>query len=138
MIREFFLKVAPYVQNPPSVLLMSGEETDCSRYCIAAWDPFIVIRSKGLHASIWNKGDTSKLTPYEAFLYIDHIIEQVSKKTPLYEDPFIGGFIGYISYEYKNMIEPNLPQSALDDLGLPDMFFIFPSKVLIFDKKKLN
>ena len=78
-------------------------------------------------------------TSMERFLFSDgKIIDQISKKIPYRDDPFVGGFMGYISYEFKNVIEPHLPQRAKDDLGLSDLFFIFPSKVAVFDKKKLN
>ncbi len=139
-MKDFFIKVAPYIKNPFSVLLMSGEETDCSRYCIAGWDPLLVVSSKGNQAQIWNTKENTiqKFTSSDALLFIDKIIDKISKKIPYRENPFVGGFMGYISYEFKNVIEPHLPQNAKDDLGLPDLFFVFPSKVAVFDKKKLN
>ncbi len=139
-MKDFFFKVAPYVKNPFSVLLMSGEETDCSRYCIAGWDPLFVVSSKGNEARVWDKRKDAieRLSPSDALLFIDKIIDQISKKIPYRDDPFVGGFMGYISYEFKNVIEPHLPQKAKDDLGLLELFFIFPSKVAVFDKKKLS
>ncbi|RLB09910.1 MAG: hypothetical protein DRG27_03900 [Deltaproteobacteria bacterium] len=139
-MKDFFFKIAPYVKRPFSVLLMSGEDTDCSRYCVAGWDPLLVISSKKEQAHVWNTKENviQKLTPSDALLFIDRIIDQLSKDISYREAPFVGGFMGYISYEFKNVIEPHLPQKAKDDLCLPDLFFIFPSKVVVFDKKKLS
>jgi para-aminobenzoate synthetase component 1 len=139
-MRDFFLRIAPYVKEPFSVLLMSGEDTDCSRYCIAGWDPLLVVSSKGNKAQVWDarKNSIQFFTPSSALHFIDSTIAQISCHVPYKEPPFVGGFMGYISYEFKNVIEPHLPQSAEDDLGLPDFFFIFPSTVVVFDKKKLS
>ncbi len=135
-MRNFFYKIAAYMRMPFSVLLMSGEEIDCSRYCIASWDPLIIVSSKGDRAKIWERGKGIKeKASWEAISFIDQTVEELSNRIPYYEDPFIGGFTGYISYEYKNLIEPHLPQNAKDDLMLSDMLFIFPSKILVFDKK---
>ena len=137
-VEDFFFKVAPYMRYSPSILLLSGEQTDCSRYCIAGWDPLIILYSKGKGARLWIKErDISmELSCYDVLPYIDECINHLSKEIGLDSCPFRGGFMGYIAYEYKNMVEPCLTQMAQDDLKLPDMFWIFPSRIMIFDKKE--
>src|SRR5262245_44959641 len=39
--------------------------------------------------------------------------------------PFLGGAVGYFSYECKNRVEPGLGRLATDDLGLPEAYFLF-------------
>src|SRR6185503_20623948 len=46
--------------------------------------------------------------------------------------PFSGGAVGLIGYDYVRFLErlnPSLP----DDLGHPDLHFVFPELVLVFD-----
>ncbi len=45
---------------------------------------------------------------------------------------FYGGAIGYMGYDVIRHIE-KLPDSAVDDLNLPDLFFIFTDTLLVFD-----
>lgn len=39
--------------------------------------------------------------------------------------PFLGGAIGFISYNAKSWIEPKLKRLKKDDLRLPDLYFLF-------------
>jgi anthranilate synthase component 1/para-aminobenzoate synthetase component 1 len=45
---------------------------------------------------------------------------------------FSGGAVGYVSYNAGRFIE-KLPDTAEDDLSLPDMMFIIPGKLAVFD-----
>lgn len=45
---------------------------------------------------------------------------------------FIGGFIGYLSYDLKNFIE-SLPQTSEDDMGIPLYQFMYFSHLIAFD-----
>ncbi|NMS88537.1 aminodeoxychorismate synthase component I [Clostridioides difficile] len=46
--------------------------------------------------------------------------------------PFIGGAVGYLSYDLGNYME-ELPRSAVDDIGMPDMYFGFYNHVIVVD-----
>lgn len=46
--------------------------------------------------------------------------------------PFIGGAVGYLSYDLGNYIE-ELPRSAVDDIGMPDIYFGFYNHVIVVD-----
>ncbi len=45
---------------------------------------------------------------------------------------FIGGFVGYFSYDLKNYIE-KLPQTAVDDVGVPLYYFMYFSDILAYN-----
>ncbi len=133
---EFFFLFSPYMKDI-AVMLLSGGESDCSRYCIAGWDPIIILKAKGKSGILWSKNEgMRKFSSFQLIKYIDYLIDKIGH--PCEEIPFTGGFLGYVAYEYKNIIEPILPQTAKDDLKLPDFFWIFPSKVAVFDKTKKN
>lgn len=91
---------------------------------ILAFDPVLVFQSKGplcefnyqtastrVFGNPWNIFET-RFSQFE-------LIPQQLESKPL------GGAIGYFGYDMKNSIEPGLPQSAQDDLELPDSFFGF-------------
>ncbi|MGI8602911.1 MAG: anthranilate synthase component I [Verrucomicrobiales bacterium] len=48
---------------------------------------------------------------------------------------FHGGAVGFLSYDAVRYFEPTVPQSARDDLGLPDMAFMIADTVVIFDHR---
>jgi anthranilate synthase component 1 len=50
------------------------------------------------------------------------------------EPPFVGGAVGYISYDWVSELEPvPLPDAHLDDAGLPRMRFMLAESVIAFD-----
>ncbi len=49
---------------------------------------------------------------------------------------FTGGAVGFIGYEYVTRIEPSVPAVAIDELGLPLLYFMLADSLLIFDRAK--
>lgn len=49
---------------------------------------------------------------------------------------FTGGAVGFIGYEYVTRIEPTVPAPAVDELGLPMLYFMLSDSLLIFDRAK--
>jgi para-aminobenzoate synthetase component 1 len=131
----------------PAVALVSGGNLDCARHGILAWDPLLILRAKERVCSLERGGGSMAWLgdPLEA---IDEVIEATRPAggqgcsldggldEMLAEGlPFAGGLVGYAAYELKNQIE-RLPQSALDDLGLPEMFWLMPGQVLIHQRRE--
>lgn len=130
--QDFLSKAREISQSAYSIVLLSGGSLDCSRYSIACWNPFCCIKAKG-RAITYETSDkviTWQGDPLEA---LDKILEKFLPDFPLKAAPFSGGLVGYAAYELKNTIE-RLPQTAKDDLDLPDMFFFIPSKILVHDR----
>jgi anthranilate synthase component 1 len=48
--------------------------------------------------------------------------------------PFTGGAVGYLAYDAVRHFE-RLPETLEDDLGLPDMYFMFANTFLAFDRQ---
>lgn len=133
---EFLVEARNTVSNPLSILLLSGGCSDTNRYSIIGYNPFLNIISKDSSVYIQTPGSTtiSKENPLDI---IDMVFASLETDYPLEHLPFQGGAMGYLAYEMKNQIE-KLPQTARDDLGLPDVFLMFPSKILIHDRKERN
>ncbi len=67
--------------------------------------------------------------PYEKLKSIFENIQFVNKEFPL---PFIGGAVGYLSYDTIKYIE-NIKISENCSLKLPEAIFVFPDIYLVFD-----
>src|SRR5205823_4609606 len=48
---------------------------------------------------------------------------------------FAGGAVGFLGYEAINFFEPKVPPGQGDDLHLPEMLFMIPSSLLVFDHR---
>lgn len=46
---------------------------------------------------------------------------------------FVGGAVGYLSYETAHYFEPRVPVPANDPQGLPEAVFLFTDSLLVFD-----
>ena len=129
----FLCRVRGLGDEPCSAVLLSGGQLDCSRYSLAAWDPLLIFRSKG---------DTVYLQTYhgnwefhgDPLDHLDEVFAALRPAYPLMLRPFCGGAVGYFAYDLKNSIE-RLPQTAVDDRDLPDIFLFFPSQMLLHDRQ---
>ncbi|MGL5755089.1 MAG: aminodeoxychorismate synthase component I [Paraclostridium sp.] len=104
-----------------SFILDSGmDENKLGRYSFISSRPFDSIKLKN---SIENPLDSlkKKLDKYK-----------VENNTDL---PFVGGAVGYLSYDIGNYLE-KLPKTAVDDTGVYDLYFGFYNFVIIVDHLK--
>jgi len=47
--------------------------------------------------------------------------------------PFLGGLVGYLSYDAVSQFEPTVPLPDNDDLGLPDAIYFLSETIVAFD-----
>ena len=99
------------------ILDSAMDEKKLGRYSFISSNPFKVLKHK----------DTLK-NP------LDNLQEELKKykvenKTNL---PFIGGAVGYLSYDLGNYIE-RLPRTAIDDTNVYDLYFGFYNWVIVVD-----
>jgi len=101
------------------VFLESGRG---GHFTIAAWNPLAIAQSvkDGLLVK-WRNGDSEILLGESLSLLEDLVAKyQVSYNATL--PVFQGGAIGFVAYDYARTIE-ELPDSAEDDLHVPDIYF---------------
>ena len=48
---------------------------------------------------------------------------------------FVGGPVGYIGYDIVRFFEPTVPIHSRDDLKIPEMMFMIPRMLLVFDHR---
>lgn len=105
---------------PDAALLDSGTEAvkQKARYSIIAYNSFATLSSKGSQISISGIGSPDFHNPFDALEWL-HKKYHCQYKTDL---PFIGGLIGYMSYDLCHHLE-SISNNSQDDLKLPDLYF---------------
>jgi len=125
-----FLRV---VQGRRRVFLLESVEGGerLARYSFIGWDPFLSVRGKGSTIWIEEQGDTiqEEGRPLEKLREISRQFQPV----PLPDlPPFIGGGVGFFSYDLVRQFE-RLPARTVDDLRLDDFHVMYFSTILAFD-----
>lgn len=117
------------VRSPRSFFLESvGGPARIARYSIIGLEPHTIFSAKGSKIKIvdHNGGRLLKGDPFEA------LRETHSQFASAGPRRFCGAAVGYFGYDAGRRIE-DLPETAPDDLGLPDAFFLFCAIFLVFD-----
>jgi para-aminobenzoate synthetase component 1 len=123
---------APYRQQPYAMLLLSGGDLDCARYSLLGYDPFLVLRTKGTRARLLSGTHCRELTG-NPFTLLEDLLGSLGLAGAPPLEPMAGGGLGFLAYDLKNHLE-RLPTTARDDLGLPDLVFAFPRRLVLHDR----
>jgi len=120
------------VPHRPSVLLESGKpRSGQSRWSFVAADPYLVFSGSPGHYTLETDHGTTQHRgdPLPAlFSMLGSCLVPRSPALP----PFIGGAVGYVSYDAVRHYEA-LPSLARRDLPLPDLEFLFFDLVVVID-----
>jgi anthranilate synthase component 1 len=110
---------------------LEGGET-WGRYSILGFRPSLEFRSKGRVVEIRRGERTERLERDEPLEALREVLaaERVASVPGL--PPFSGGAVGMVGYDYARFLE-RLPATLPDDLGHPDLHFVVPDVVLVFD-----
>ena len=120
-----------------SFLFESTEKNDVlGRFSFVGINPRVVIQSYGREIRLVERGDEHR------FDTTTDPLDEIRKLMAGYrfvshpELPrFAGGAVGFVGYEAINFFEPKVPLARGDDLHLPEMLFMIPSSLLIFDHR---
>jgi len=101
------------------------------RYSFIGSNPFLVLSTHGSEIILTRGTEKSSLNgnPFDVLNHFLEVYRMDSCSSPV---PFIGGAVGYFSYDLCHFIE-RLPSTAVDDLKLPECYFGFYDLVLAFD-----
>ena len=102
-----------------------------NRYSFIGFDPYLIFKSKGQEIRIEEKGKllSEKGDPVKR---LRELISQFRLLGGEDLPPFSGGAVGYLSYDVRHFFE-RLSGMALNDLRIPDIYFVFTDKVIAFD-----
>lgn len=115
---------------------VEGGETR-GRYSLVGLDPDLVFRASGTACEInrdW-QADRETFTPLagDSLTELRALVESCRCDVPAQLPKALACLVGYFGYETIGLVEklPRAPQSPLE---LPDMLFVRPSLILIFDR----
>jgi len=126
-----FLKIAA---GPYGFLLESvqgGEKW--ARYSFLGSEPAAVFTSKGTTVTVTEAGGPARA--FEARDPLAALEELLAAYRPVAVaglPRFFGGAVGYVAYDAVRFFE-RLPATLRDDLGLPELSFVVPASLLVFD-----
>ncbi|MEW6357573.1 MAG: anthranilate synthase component I [Planctomycetota bacterium] len=107
-----------------------GEEV--GRYSFLGCNPFMIFSSRGEKVSITKDGEKEERESDDPVADLEAAIRDL-KAVPVKGVPsFCCMAVGYASYDAVRYVE-YLPDEPEDDLGLPDLFFMFYDLVIVFD-----
>jgi para-aminobenzoate synthetase component 1 len=124
---------APYRRLPYAMLLLSGGELDCASHSLMGWDPYLVLRSKGNKIQMVRGTEVAEWTG-NPFTVLEDLLDALEIPGPPPLSPFAAGGVGFLAYDLKNHLE-RLPTTAMDDLGLPELVFAFPRRLVVHDRR---
>ena len=106
------------------------------RYSLLGLDPDLVFRAKGAQAEINTRWQTDRntFTPRDgdALAELRALVEACRIDVPAGLPP-IACLVGYFGYETIGLVE-RLPRAKGSGIGLPDMLFVRPTLILVFDR----
>jgi para-aminobenzoate synthetase component 1 len=121
-----------FKDKPFSFFLDSGMGPQrLGRYSFMGSDPFLIMRSRGRDITLIRpEGETT--IPGNPFDILGELLQEYKLDGNPSALPFVGGAVGYLSYDLGHFIE-KLPSKAVDDLQLPECYLAFYDAVAIFD-----
>lgn len=107
------------------------------RYSLLGLDPDLVFRAKGNHAELnrdWRQNRAAFSPLYGDALAELRGLAATCRIDPMPEGlpPALACLVGYLGYETIGLVE-TLPRAADSPLDLPDMLFVRPTVILVFD-----
>jgi para-aminobenzoate synthetase component 1 len=121
-----------FKDRPFSFFLDSGMDPEkLGRFSFVGSDPFLVMRSRGDRVALLY-GDRQEIIIGNPFDVLGELLEKYALDSYPSPSPFIGGAVGYFSYDLCHFIE-RLPATAIDDLQLPECYLAFYDAILAFD-----
>ena len=119
--------------RPFSFLLDSGMgPAKLGRYSFMGSDPFLVLTSRGREICLSYTGGEQQKFQGNPFDVTGELLERYRLDSPSAGIPFVGGAVGYFSYDLCHFIE-RLPSTMVDDLNLPECYLAFYDTVAAFD-----
>jgi anthranilate synthase component 1 len=126
-----FLKVARGAYAFLLESVQGGEKW--ARYSFLGSEPAAIFTSRGPTVTLTEAGGASR--SWTAADPLEALKEELAGYRPVLmpELPrFSGGAVGYVAYDAVRFFE-RLPATLPDDLGLPELAFVFPATLLVFD-----
>ena len=124
-----------FYDEPYSCFLDSGMDSQrLGRYSFIGIDPFLVMKSWGNEIDLSWK-ESRQIEQGNPFDVLGRLLETYKIDPIPAPVTFLGGAIGYLSYDLCHFIE-RLPTTAKNDLDFPESYFAFYDIIFAFDNLK--
>lgn len=111
--------------------VIGGEKV--GRYSFLGAEPFLRFEARGRQVTVSRSGFAAEI--FESDDPLADLEQRMAAFRPARLDdlpPFTSGAIGYAAYDAVRYVE-HLPDVPPDDLGLPDVYFAFYDRLVVFD-----
>jgi anthranilate synthase component 1 len=106
----------------PCFLFESAERNEeLGRFSFIGFDPLVIFNSADC------KGDP--------LTQLQQTLARFTFVAPTDVPHFVGGAVGYVGYDVVRFFEPTVPLHLRDDLKIPEMIFMIPRMLLVFDHR---
>src|ERR1700737_2746224 len=106
----------------PCFLFESAERNEESgRFSFIGFDPLVLFNSADCEGDPLAK--------------LQQVLSRFQFVPPRDVPHFLGGAVGYIGYDVVRFFEPTVPIHSRDDLKIPEMMFMIPRMLLVFDHR---
>ena len=123
---------ALFKDRPHSFFLDSGMDHErLGRYSFVGAEPFLVVSSRGREIEL-RRADGRETVEGSPFEQLRSLLAEYRAPREPHPVPFIGGAVGYLSYDLCHFIE-KLPATTTDDMAFPEMYFGFHDRALCYD-----
>jgi para-aminobenzoate synthetase component 1 len=122
--------------EPNSAILDSNMNAgEMGRYSFIVHDPFLTFASKGRKVIITKETGVEIIEDTDPLKELRQLLKKY--KMPRHPElpPFLGGAVGYFSYDLGYLLE-KLPRKSVDDHGIPDIYLGFYDTVVIMDHQE--
>jgi anthranilate synthase component I len=111
-----------------------------ARYSLLGLDPDLVWRAHGNMSEInrnW-RHDQTDFAPVagDTLAALRALVTEARADVPAELPAALACLVGYMGYETVRLVEPSVPDAGPSALGLPDMVFVRPTLLLVFDRLK--
>src|SRR5436305_13400259 len=137
--------LAEHLRAEPGIVLLHSALFDSlqAHYSFVTARPFLTFRCFGSRCELSSLATVhaSPITHHVTVHFGNpwHVLDSLLSRYELLDEmdlPFpLGGCFGYWGYDLKNFVEPKLPRTAVNDLGLPDCHVGFYDSVVVFDHR---
>ena len=132
-LEEPFAEMAArFAHESGTVVLLSGGDLDCARYHILGLRPWLTLTGRPEETTVVIDGERHVVSraPLDV---LEAVLDRCRLSAGECAGPVSAGLFGYLAYDLKDGLE-SLPRTTIDTLGLPQLFFVAPSVIVVHDK----
>jgi anthranilate synthase component I len=146
-------RIVADTETPVSAMLKLGSEGSGSfllesveggqvrgRHSLLGLDPDLVWRARGNNSEInrhWQQNrDAFAPVPGDTLSALRALVAEARADVPPELPAALACLVGYMGYETVRLVEPSVPDAGPSALDLPDMVFVRPTLLLVFDRLK--